>query len=187
MSEVHRFHLTVPAYRQETDLTCVPSCCRMVLDYANELLLTEPEPRLDEVEIAKIMRTGILGTTYTNIENINDVLTNSNPSIEFISEFEPHTLLDIKKELELGLPPSVWIITNVDGHDYSHSVVITGIDNDAKKISYNDPTYGKEFVISQSEFMDMWELQGSIMIKIKIGRINRETLEKYMYQVTNNK
>ena len=186
MIDDDKIHLDVPAYRQETDYTCVPSCCRMTLDYANELLLTEPEPRLDEDEICKIMRTNVMGTKFPNIENVNTLLVNSNPSIEFISEFEPHTLLGIKKELELGLPLSVWIIINMDGHDYSHSVVITGIDNEAKTISYNDPTYGEEYTISQSKFMDMWELNGSMMIKTKIGGVNRETLEKYMDLEINN-
>ena len=181
-----KIHLNVPAYRQTKNYTCVPSCCKMMLDYVNELVLIDPEPNLSEDEIAKIMKTTISGTRFFEIENMNEVMTTSTPSLEFIAEFESHTLSDIKSELELGLAPSVWITINDGGNDYSHSVVITGMDETEKTISYNDPTYGKEFTISQSEFMSMWESNGARMIKTEIGRIISESLEKYMHQESKN-
>jgi uncharacterized protein YvpB len=152
----------------------------MIFDYMNRLVLTKPEQDLSEDEIAKIMKTMISGTHFHNIESINKVLTTSNPSLEFVAEFEPHTLNDIRKELESGLPVSVWIITNDGSNDYVHSIVITGIDEVKKEICYNDPTYGRERTISQIEFMSLWESHGARMIKTKIGGINRDTLEKYM-------
>ena len=181
-----KIHLNVPAHRQTKNYTCVPSCCKMILDYVNELVLTKPEPNLSEDEIAKIMKTTISGTHFSEIENMNEVMTTSIPSLEFITEFESHTLLDIRKELESELPLSVWIVISDGSNDYLHSVVITGMDEIEKTISYNDPTYGEEKTISQSKFMSMWELDDARMIKTKIGRINRETLEKYMLQESNN-
>ncbi len=158
----------------------------MILDYVNDLELITPEPDLSEDEIAKIMKTAISGTKFSEIENMNGIMITSIPSLEFITEFESHTLSDIRKELELGVPPSVWIVINDGANDYLHSVVITGMDETEKMISYNDPTYGNEYTITQSEFMSMWESDNARMIKTKIGRINRETLEKYMTQETNN-
>lgn len=175
-----KIHLNVPQYRQTKDYTCVPSCCKMILDYANQFILTDPEPIRDEDEIAKIMNTDITGTIFSDVENINEILTVSIPSLEFIAEFQAHTLADLRKELQSALPSSVWIYLPVDGKFYSHSVVITGMDDNEKTISYNDPLYGKEFTISQSKFMSMWESNGARLIKTKIGRIKRETLEKYM-------
>lgn len=186
MQRDDKIRLDVPAYRQTKNYTCVPSCCKMAFDYVNELVLTNPEPNLSEDEIAKIMNTTISGTRFFEIENINGVMTTSIPSLEFIAEFESHTLSDIRSELELGLPPSVWIVINVESNNYLHSVVITGMDKKEKTISYNDPIYGEEVTISQSKFMSMWESDGARMIKIKIGRISRETLEKYMPQESNN-
>jgi len=158
----------------------------MILDFVNETKLTSTISNLDENEIANLMRTNISGTKWEHIENVNRALTPSDPSLEFIAEFETHTLADIRKELESGLPVSVWIETNPSSHPYLHSVVITGMDNRKKEISYNDPTDGKEIIISQSTFLTMWESFEARMVKTIIGRINRETLEKYMPQETNN-
>ncbi len=158
----------------------------MVLDYANAVLLTRPESDFSEDDIADAMNTSIVGTHFTNIEKVNRMLTASNPSIEFVVEFKVHTLNEIKKELENGLPVSVWIITNDGANDYVHSIVITGIDDNKKEICYNDPTYGEEYTISQSKFMSVWEQHGARMIKTKIGRISRDTLEKYMPQRSNH-
>lgn len=173
-------HLNVPAHRQMKNYTCVPSCCKMILDYVNETKLTSPISNLDENEIADIMKTSITGTKWDNIENVNKAMTTSVPSLEFITEFQTHTLTDIRKELDSGLPVSIWIVTNDGSNDYLHSVVIIGIDDEKKEISYNDPTYGEEITISQSKFMTMWESFDARMIKTKIGRIKRETLERYM-------
>jgi len=157
-----------------------------MLDYVNQVILTKPESDLDEDRIADIMNTTISGTHFTDIENINAVMTSSNPSLEFLTEFEAHTLDDIKRELKAGLPVSVWVKPADGSNYYFHSVVVTGIDDSKKKISFNDPTYGKEYTIGQSEFMSMWEFSGTRMIKTKIGRISRETLEQYMSDEVSN-
>ncbi len=118
----------------------------------------------------------VSGTIYSNVTNINKILTKSNPSVEFTAEFKPHTLNDIKKELRKELPVSVWISTGAVG--YLHAIVITGIDDIKKTISYNDPIYGKK-TSSQSKFMTKWEDGQALMIKTEIGRINRYTLDHF--------
>ena len=172
-------HLNVPDYRQTKNYTCVPSCCKMMFDYLNQVKLTVPEPDLDEEQIADIMNTTISGTRFSEVENINQVMTTSNPSVEFVAEFKPHTLDDIRIELQKGLPIATWI--NTGSVNYLHSIVITGIDDTNKTISYNDPIYGKESM-TQSEFMTKWEKGQALMIKAEIGRINRYTLENFMSQ-----
>ncbi len=154
----------------------------MMLDYSNKVKLTEPAPNLEETKIAKIMNTKTNGTPLPYVANINSAITSSNPSLEFVPEFEHHSLADIRKELESGLPVAVWIVTSDGSNDYLHSVVVTGMDDEKKTISYNDPTYGEEKTITQSKFMDTWEEPGARMIKLKLGRIRRDTLEKYLPQ-----
>ena len=168
--------LDVPSYKQTKNYTCVPSCCKMMLDYLNHEKLNIQEADLDEDQIAKIMNTTPSGTLFSEVENMNKVMTQSNPSVEFRAEFQPHTLDDIRKELQKGLPVSVWISTG--SVNFQHSIVITGIDNIKKTISYNDPIYGTQ-TINQSKFVSKWEAGEASMIKTEIGRINRYTLDSF--------
>lgn len=175
-----KINLNVPSHRQTKNYTCVPSCCKMMLDYLNQEKLKTPD--LDEDQIAKIMNTTIGGTHLFEVENMNKVMTTSIPSVEFRAEFKPHTLDDIRKELQKGLPVSVWIPTG--SVDYLHSIVITGIDEIEKTISYNDPIYGTN-TMKQSEFLTKWEDVQDYMIRTEIGRINRYTLDDFEKETTN--
>lgn len=150
-----------------------------MLDYLNKVKLTIPESDLDEDEIADVMNTTISGTRLSEVENINQIMTTSNPSVEFIVEYKPHNLDDVRKELREGLPVAIWI--NTGSVNYLHSVVITGIDDISKTICYNDPIYGKGSM-TQSEFLTKWERGQALMVKTEIGRINRYTLEHFMNQ-----
>jgi uncharacterized protein YvpB len=158
----------------------------MMLDYVNRVKVTEPTHALDEDRISEIIRTGISGTHFRDIQLINKEITSSNPSIEFEPEYSPHTLADIRKELEDGLPVMVWIVTTHGLNDYVHSVVVTGIDDKLKEISYNDPTYGTEHTVSQSEFLSQWQPPGAKMVKTKIGRLPRKTLDEFLREETIN-
>ena len=172
--------LDVPSYKQTENYTCVPSCCKMMLDYLNHEKLKIQESDLDENQIAEIMNTTLDGTVLSEVENINKVMTKSDPSVEFRAEFQPHTLGDIRKELQKKLPVSVCIFTG--SVKFLHSIVITGIDDIKKTISYNDPIYGMK-TMSQSEFVSKWETDGALMIKIEVGRINRYTLDSFPKEI----
>jgi hypothetical protein len=148
----------------------------MMLDYLNYEKLKTPESDLDENRIADIMNTTVSGTRFSDVSNINKILTESDPSVEFTAEFKPHTLDDIRKELQEGLPVCVWIPTGAV--EYLHAIVVIGIDDIKKTISYNDPIYGMK-TTTQSEFVSKWEKGQALMIKTEIGRINRYTLEHY--------
>jgi uncharacterized protein YvpB len=156
----------------------------MMLDYLNAEKLKTPEPELNEDRIAEIMNTTVGGTSFDDVENINKKMTKSNPSVEFRAEYKPHTLDDIRKELQKGLPVASWIDTGVA--KFLHSVVIIGMDDVKKTISYNDPIYGEK-TIKQTEFLAMWEKRGyPLMVKIEIGRISRNTLESFMDRGSSN-
>ena len=181
MTNKENIDLNVPLHLQTENYTCVPSCCKMILDYLNQEKLKTLEPDFTENHIAEIMNTKISGTRFSEIENINKVLTKSEPSVEFSAEFQSHTLEDIRNELRQALPVSVWIFTG--SMEYLHSIVITGIDDEKKIISYNDPIYGIQ-KISQSKFITRWEQGQALMIKAKIGKINRYTLDRFSKETT---
>ena len=69
-----------------------------MFDRVNKQKLKTPEAELDENEIADIINTKVSGTIFSEVENINKLMTKSDPSVEFSAEFRPHTLDDIKKE-----------------------------------------------------------------------------------------
>jgi ABC-type bacteriocin/lantibiotic exporter with double-glycine peptidase domain len=173
-------HLDIPKYQQAENNTCVPACLKMMVDYLNKVKLMEPAPELDEAKIAKIVKTKVDGTHFKDIVYLNKELNATVPSLEFVPEFGTHSLAGIAKELEAGLPVTVWILAHDSGHDFPHAVVITGIDDARKEITYNDPAYGKEVTISQSQFLSKWEKLDQRMIKAKIGRLTRPTLEQFM-------
>lgn len=183
MRNKEKIELDIPPLRQTENNTCVPSCCKMMLDYMNKQKLKTPESDLEEDQIAQIMNTTVSGTKFSEVENINKVLTKSDPSVEFSTEIKPHTLDDIKKELRVELPVAVWISTGSVG--FFHSIVIIGIDEIKKTISYNDPIYGMK-TISQSEFVTKWEEGDALMIKMEIGRINRYTLDDFPKEEIDN-
>ena len=173
-------HLEIPIYQQAENNTCVPCCLKMMLDHINKVKLIEPTPSLDESQIAKIVKTNVDGTHFSNIINLNTELKNAVPSLEFVPELASHTLADIRKELVKGLPVTVYVLANDSGHEFPHAIVITGMSDKTKEIMYNDPAYGKEIKTSQSQFLAIWDKLGQRMVKAKIGRMTRPTLEPFM-------
>ncbi len=107
-------------------------------------------------------------------------IISASPSLEFTPEYQVHELRDIEKELKQKLPVAVWILMVREENDYLHSVVVTGVDKHKKEIYYNDPTYGTKEVVSESKFMSFWEPPGNRMLKVKIGRVARKTMDVFM-------
>lgn len=180
MKEKEVVRLDVPTYRQQRGNTCVPCALKMMLDFANKVLLTERTRDMEELEIAEVVKTGIGGTHLYSVSLINSELGAAVPSLEFIPEYQAHTLDDIKGELSKGVPVAVWIITSDGTDSYMHAVVITGYDETSKTITFNDPTWGKPTTISQSEFMSAWEPPGARMVKVILGRQRMKKLEDYV-------
>jgi len=160
--------LDVPIEYQEDDFSCTPVCMKMVLEYVKERFVSG-FPNLDIAKISEIVKTSadIGGTTFDNIKNINEEFKKTRPLLEFIPSLN-NKIEDVKKEIVDNHPVIAWIMMPDPNGDYPHSIVITDIDEDKLLIYYNDPVYGKE-TISIREFMDMWDKNFRILIRIKIG------------------
>jgi predicted double-glycine peptidase len=141
---------------------------KMVLEYVKNKF-SEGFPNLDIAEISEILKTSadLSGTTFDNIRNINEAFKKTRPSLEFTPGLN-HKFEDIKKEISNNRPVIAWVMMPDPNGDYPHSIVITDIDEDKLLIYYNDPVYGKENV-SIREFMDMWDGNSRVLIRIKIG------------------
>jgi hypothetical protein len=141
---------------------------KMVLEYVKNRF-SEGFPDLDIPKISEILKTSadLGGTTFENIKNINEVFRKTRPSLEFVVGLN-HKLEDIKKEISNNRPVIAWVMMPDPNGDYPHSIVITDIDEDKLLIYYNDPVYGKENVFIR-EFMDMWDGNSRVLIRIKIG------------------
>ena len=56
-----------PLLNQTENWMCVRSCWKMMLDYANKHMLTEPKPSLDEEVISEIVNTTRSGACLMNV------------------------------------------------------------------------------------------------------------------------
>jgi len=175
--------LDVPLIYQEDDYSCTPACMKMVLEFIRRKF-TEGIPELDLPEVASVVKASADdgGTTFENIELINELLLSARPSLEFVAG-SGHTFDEIEEELgePNHRPVIAWVMMPSPQGAFSHSIVITGIDKEKLLIYFNDPVYGKE-IMSIREFMQIWEQSFRILIKIRIGerkqRLIREYLEK---------
>ena len=132
--------------RQEDGFSCVPRCVKMVFMYiANDFKGRAPD--FDLEKIGKIIETKGDGTFPEKVSNLNDVkeVASAIPSIEFEIELKSHSLDEIVRELNDKQPPIAWIRLYDNEHIKScaHAVVITEIDKEKGKISYNDPSQEK--------------------------------------------
>jgi len=174
--------LDVPAYKQSRNNTCAAVCIKMMIDYLNKLVLTQPTGTLDELGIYQVIQASGGGSHLMNTVLLNSVheVILASPSLEFAPEYQVHDLRDLEKELEQKLPVAVWILAVGDEDDYVHAVVVRGIDRPNKRIHYNDPTYGTREEVDESRFMSIWEPPGARMVKVKIGRVVRPTIPEYI-------
>ncbi len=148
----------------------------MVIEYVKNRF-SEGFPSLDIAEISETLRTSadLGGTTFENIKNINEEFRKTKPSLEFVPSLN-HKIEDIIEEVRHDRPVIAWIMMPDPNGEYPHSIVITDIDEDKLLIYYNDPVYGKENV-SIGQFMDMWNGNSRVLIKIRIGE--KVTLNGY--------
>jgi predicted double-glycine peptidase len=160
--------LDVPLEYQDNDFSCTPVCMKMVLEYVKGKFVSG-FPELDIAAISEVLKTSadLGGTTFDNIKNINEEFKKTRPSLEFVPGLN-HKIEDIKTEIADGHPVITWVMMPDPNGDYPHSIVVTSVDEDKLLIYYNDPVYGKESV-SIREFMDMWDGNSRVLIRIRIG------------------
>jgi ABC-type bacteriocin/lantibiotic exporter with double-glycine peptidase domain len=173
--------LDVPLIFQEDDHSCTPVCMKMVLEFVRRKF-TQGIPDLDVPEVADAVRASADdgGTTFENIELINELLLDAKPSLEFVAG-SGHSFDEIKEELgePNRLPVIAWITVPSPQGSFNHSIVITDIDEEKLIICLNDPVYGKE-TMSIREFMQMWEQSFRILIRIRIGERKQRLMKEYL-------
>jgi len=174
--------LNVPLEKQEDDYSCTPVCMKMVLEYIRSTF-SEGLPDLDSSMIAKTVKTKASvdegGTTFDNIELINEKLKTASPSLRFVA-VDGCKLADIKDELANDHPVISWVMMPSSQGDYPHAKVITGIDDEEKLLIYcNDPVYDKE-EIPLRKFFSMWENAYRILIKVEIGEEKQRSIDEWV-------
>lgn len=150
---------------------------KMVLEYVKNRF-SEGFPNLDISKISVVLKTStdIGGTTFENIKNINEEFRKTRPSLEFVPGLY-HKIEDIKEEITHDRPVIAWVLMPDPNGNWKHSIVITDIDENKLLIYYNYPVYGKE-TVSIRQFMEMWDGNARVLIRIKIGE--KVTLSEYM-------
>jgi ABC-type bacteriocin/lantibiotic exporter with double-glycine peptidase domain len=161
--------MDVPIEYQDDDFSCTPVCMLMVLKYIKEKF-TSGFPDLSLSEISKAIKTSADegGTTFENIEKINELFNETSPSLEIVPDFR-HKFEDIVEEVKKNNRPVIaWVLMPDPNAPYEHAIVITDVDEDKLLIYANDPVYGRQ-TIPTRQFMDMWNGCFRVLIKFKIG------------------
>lgn len=176
--------LDVPIFRQPIVYYCVPACIKMVLEYARREHGTKI-PRLKISTIARIVKTTLDGTAPKDVENMNEHLARSVPSVEFKTEFLCR-FPELRAELDAERPVIVWI-NCVDPPDTVwHAVVVTGFDPETNKVFYNDPDSTTQKEEDVGVFNRKWGVQGRL-VKVLIGRKQQRHINEWRSKKTNER
>jgi len=171
--------LDVPLKFQEDDYSCTPTCMKMVLEYIRNKF-SEGFPDLGISLIAKTVKASADegGTTFENVELINEKLKKVRPSLRFVAG-SGHRFAEIKEELTNDHPVITWVMMPSSQGDFPHSLVIRGIKEQELLIYCNDPVYGRE-EIPIRKFIDMWEKSFRILIKVEIGEEQQRSIDEWV-------
>jgi len=161
--------MDVPVEYQDDDFSCTPVCILMILKYIKGRF-TSGFPDLSLSEISEAIKTSadLGGTTFDNIENINELFKKTSPSLEIVPDFRRKFEEIIEEVKKNNRPIIAWVLMNDPNGDYEHAIVITDVDEDKLLIYCNDPVYGRQ-TIPTRRFMEMWNGSFRILIKFKIG------------------
>lgn len=173
---------SVPLYSQPDNFTCVPTALKIVMDHINATKLDDKMQSLGIQEIAKIVKTDVLGTRIEDVKNLDshEAVTLARPSVEFDATTRPHELDEIEADTKAGLPPICWITKGKGAYKWRHAVVVTGVDRKAGTIQYVDPAYGALKVESLAEFTQAWYEADRFMVRVILGRKESRKLTEYM-------
>jgi len=173
--------LPVKFYKQTEPMYCYISCTKMIVDYAIDELNVS-QSRLSIHDIAEETRTHPqIGTAWSDIERINDLLKDSFPPISFEVQVGG-SLEDIVTELygENSRPLIAWIIGVIDdGDTIFHSVVINGVSEDSTRIFYIDPAMTVENHQCEVEIGDFLDKKLGVdgrLVKLVIKNIGQKDL-----------
>ncbi len=152
----------------------------MMLGYLSSSIQFNPRPPEFSIdEISSVLRVHPdFGTRIHAFRFLNDYpkLHALVPSVEFEAKFGCK-IPEIASELSRSRPAIAYISIE-EGHDTSHAIVLTGIDEQRLEISYNDPLTG----MKQSplvKFEGWWEQSDHTMIKVKIGARKQKLISDF--------
>lgn len=137
--------IRLPYYAQKTDYYCGPAVLQMVLKYFN---FWQPQKKIARA-------AGTNNDTGTDNHNMIKVAT----ACGFYCYVNNNsTFFEIRHFLEKGLPVIVNYIEPTDNE--GHFAVVSGITG--RSITLNDPWNGRNFKLSQQEFLRRWHDQKNI-------------------------
>ena len=168
-SENELMQMDVPLEYQDDDFSCTPVCMSMVLKCIKDRF-TSGFPDLTLDAISKAIKTSADegGTTFLNIENINELFKKTSPSLEIVPQFG-RKFEEIIEEVKIKKRPVIaWVLMSDPVAPYEHSIVITDVNEDKLIIYCNDPVYGR-VEIPTRQFIEMWNGCSRILIKFRIG------------------
>lgn len=175
--------LDVSTIRQRPDRAeCVPACLKMVIDYMNAHLLTEPAATLEVSELAAMVKTEYTGTEINDVKRLNGELAimQAAPSLEFDAAEKPREMEDIEEDLKKGLPLIAWIGKGKDPFMWKHAVVIVNVSRSRQWIRYNDPTHGDRKHVDLDEFSKEWYAADRWLVRLILGRRDTRKMTEFV-------
>ena len=148
--------LAVPQFYQDpSDATCGAAALGMALEFLS--LNGEGKSPSQATLVSDLKNTGLLYETGTGVEEMAFLARHH--GYQGTSAFHDWTLAQLQDQLKAGNP--VVVSLGANGEDQTgHFVTLTGISEDGKWVSYNDPILGKQ-IVSAEEFQGLWDLQGN--------------------------
>lgn len=167
-------NLNVPHSYQPDGHSCVPYCLHMVLEYLKSQHDGVIVPSVEK--ISQVIGTTLLGTDFNSIENINLIIQESIPSVEFKTDKTYPNWDSITKDIQNNKPVILWIECQDQlGIPYTHSIVVDGYTRN--KVFYKDPLHGT-IEESLATFLPKWNAVDRYTIRVKVGeRLERKLTE----------
>ena len=138
LDEVDYIYLDVPYEKYAGANWCLPASGAMTFKYFGE--------NITQQQIANVVITDGVGSVYKMIKYAKD--------LGFEAKYNYITIEDIKNLLKEDVP--IIAIQNYSlTLPYSHARVIIGFDDEKQEVITNDPTAGKDYKISYSDFLDL--------------------------------
>jgi ABC-type bacteriocin/lantibiotic exporter with double-glycine peptidase domain len=136
VEEIDYVYLDVPYEKYAGTNWCLPASGAMTFKYFGE--------NISQTEIASKVITNGTSSVFRFISFAKN--------LGFEVKYQPKTIEEIKVLLEEDIP--VIAVQNYSlTLPYSHARVIIGFDDEKQEVITNDPTAGKDYIISYSDFL----------------------------------
>ena len=137
--------LNIPYYRQKNIYSCGPAALQMVFSFLGKKETQKKLMKLADINKKEIKSVGIP----------NHRMVEAARRSKFYCYVNENSLLtEVKYYIQLGLPVIVSYIEPT--YDDPHFGVVSGYSNLRRKIILNDPWNGKNFKMSEVQFMRRW-------------------------------